>query len=398
LGGRAPLLAAAASSLVAFVALAAAFWIGTNTNGGHASEPGWAAAVGEAGSWKALPLLVLAIGAVLLVRGHVAETRFLLVAVLGAGVLMYAARITLQALGADDDGGRLSDFPSGHTAAATAFLGAVMVLVWNAWRDTRVRALAAGGAVAGVVVMGWARVASGGHTALDVAGGVALGIGWLAVCLLVLPPDETRPLNRRHVLWALLAVGLCGFVFLAVMYDHEPLTTLDQDIAERVAESTPAWLESLARPFSWLGGWIGLIALGVAASVVLVLERAWRDLAFFLTAFLGSQLVVAVLKDGFDRPRPHAGSAVALPDSAAFPSGHATAGVASLGAVAVLAAERLPSQRARALLWSTFVVLGAAVGVSRIVLNVHFVTDVLAGWSLGLAWLAACLLVRDAAR
>jgi undecaprenyl-diphosphatase len=89
---------------------------------------------------------------------------------------------------------------------------------------------------------------------------------------------------------------------------------------------------------------------------------------------------------------------VALPDSAAFPSGHATAGVASLGAVAVLAAERLPSQRARALLWSTFVVLGAAVGVSRIVLNVHFVTDVLAGWSLGLAWLAACLLVRDAAR
>ena len=227
-------------------------------------------------------------------------------------------------------------------------LGALAVLAWNAWSDARGRALATAVAVAGVVVIGWARVASGGHTVLDVAGGVALGIGWLAVCLIVVPPSETRPLAREPVLWALCAVGLGGFVFLALLYDHEPLATLDRDVAARVAESMPAWLETCARPFSWLGGWIGLVGLGVAAGLALVLERAWRDLAFFLTAFLGSQLVVAVLKEGFDRPRPHSGSAVPLPDSSSFPSGHATAGVASLGAIAVLASERLScSVRAR---------------------------------------------------
>ena len=198
-------------------------------------------------------------------------------------------------------------------------------------------------------------------------------------------------------LWVLLLAGLAGFVALAVLYDHEPLASVDANVAEWVSGDLPGWVEWVARPFSWVGGWIGLTALGVAAAVVLVHERAWFDLAFFAAAYLGSQLVVALLKEWFDRPRPDVGSSVPLPESAAFPSGHATAGVASLGALAVLAAERLP-RRARAWLWAAVVVLGTAIGLSRIALNVHFVTDVLAGWCLGLAWLAACLLGREAIR
>lgn len=196
----------------------------------------------------------------------------------------------------------------------------------------------------------------------------------------------------------LLAAGLLGFVALAVLYEREPLATVDGDVAEWVASDLPGWVEWLARPLSWLGGWIGLTALGVAAAVLLVRERAWLDLAFFAATYLGSQLVVALAKEWFDRPRPDVGSAVPLPDSAAFPSGHATAGVASLGALAVLATERLASRRARTWLWAAVVVLGIAIGLSRIALNVHFVTDVLAGWCLGLAWLAACLLGREALR
>lgn len=181
-------------------------------------------------------------------------------------------------------------------------------------------------------------------------------------------------------------------------YEHDPLEAIDEETATWAAESMPTVLELAARPLSWIGGWIGLTAVGVVAGFLLVRERAWLDFAFFLTAFVGSQLVVRLLKDVFDRPRPAAGSAVELPSSSSFPSGHAAAGVASIGALAVLAAERFPSRRSRVWLWSSAVALGVAIGLSRIALNVHFVTDVIAGFSLGLAWLAACLLARDLLR
>ena len=170
---------------------------------------------------------------------------------------------------------------------------------------------------------------------------------------------------------------------------------MDVDVATWVATNLPHVLELAARPFSWLGGWIGLTVLGAAMAFVLVRERAWADLVFLTAALLGSNLAVSLLKTWFDRERPDVAPAVPLPASASFPSGHAAEGIAGLGALAVLAAERLPDRRARTWLWVAVVVAGVAVGLSRIALGVHYVTDVLAGWCFGLAWLAGCLLVRE---
>jgi undecaprenyl-diphosphatase len=203
-------------------------------------------------------------------------------------------------------------------------------------------------------------------------------------------------MRRRRALSGVVAVGLAGFVALAVLYDRSPLAALDEKVATWVAGSMPAWAEWVARPFSWIGGWFGITALCVVVLVVLARERAWVDLAFFGAVVVGSQAAVAILKAWSDRPRPDAGAAVPLPVSAAFPSGHAAAGAAAFGAAAVLATERIPDHRRRVRIWSATVALGLAIGLSRVVLNVHYVTDVLAGWCLGLAWLAACLLVRDA--
>ena len=193
-------------------------------------------------------------------------------------------------------------------------------------------------------------------------------------------------------------VALAAFAALAFGYDREPLSTMDANVAEWVATSLPRGLELAARPFSWLGGWVGITVLTTVAVVLLARERNWLDVAFVLVVVVGSQEAVAFLKAWFDRPRPDAGPAVPLPDSAAFPSGHAASGVAVFGAFTILLAERIPSPRARMYLWIGAVIVGVAVGLSRIALNVHYVTDVLAGWCFGLAWLAACLLARDRLR
>jgi undecaprenyl-diphosphatase len=203
--------------------------------------------------------------------------------------------------------------------------------------------------------------------------------------------------TSRRALWALVG-GLAGFALLAAAYHHDPVASIDRRIAERLADGVPGVVESAALVTSWLGGTTGLVILGTLLAALLVREAAWLDLVFLVVAFVGSQLAVAQLKEVFERPRPPYGSAVPLPDSFSFPSGHAGGGVAAFGAAAVLVSERLTSPRARAAVWAAACALAVASGLSRIALNVHYLSDVLAGWCFGLAWLAACVLARDLVR
>lgn len=181
-------------------------------------------------------------------------------------------------------------------------------------------------------------------------------------------------------------------MLLATAYDLNPLAAVDREVPEWVAANMPAWAEWIARPFSWLGGWIGLTPIAVGLVLILLLTRRFFDAVWAAVTIGGIQLVTAIVKETFDRPRPHEGSAVPLPSSDSFPSGHASGAVVTFGVLAALGVERWP-ERAR-MFWSAAAVLAVAGGASRVALNVHYLTDVLAGFSLGLAWLAGALLVR----
>jgi len=159
-----------------------------------------------------------------------------------------------------------------------------------------------------------------------------------------------------------------------------------------VGRPLDARLGGVDRAGAVLGGWIGVTVI-VGVVVVWLARRGALALgALLIVVALGGQLLNSVAKDGYDRPRPTAGSPIELPSSSSFPSGHAMTGIAVFGLLGLLLARELPSHGRRATAIAAGFVLGALIGASRVVLDVHFLTDVLGGAALGLAWLAACLL------
>ena len=157
-------------------------------------------------------------------------------------------------------------------------------------------------------------------------------------------PSSGRPAYARlggptRLLVALLAGALVVYAAVAAdVVNAGPLSEVDVDVATWVARSMPTWAEWLARPFTWLGGFLGLTAV-VAAAVTWLLARGARgEAALLVTVAIGIQLIVVASKNGYDRPRPDVGSAIALPSSFSFPSGHAANGIAVLGLLGLIAA------------------------------------------------------------
>jgi undecaprenyl-diphosphatase len=194
-------------------------------------------------------------------------------------------------------------------------------------------------------------------------------------------------------LLVVLAVALLVYAVVAADVVHSGrLAEVDGEVATWVAGSMPAWADWMARPFTWLGGFVGLTAVVTVAAVWLLYRRARIEAALLVVVAVGIQALVFTGKAGYGRPRPDVGSAIALPSSLSFPSGHAANGIAVLGLLGILAATRARTRAQSIALVCAGFGLGVLIGASRVVLNVHYVTDVVAGAFLGLAWLVTCLL------
>jgi undecaprenyl-diphosphatase len=190
-----------------------------------------------------------------------------------------------------------------------------------------------------------------------------------------------------------LVAALVAYAAIAAdVVEGGRLSSLDDDISAWVARSMPSVAEWLARVFSWIGGWVG-VTIVIASVAVWLVHRGEAGLGVLLIVVaLGGQLINSVAKAGYDRPRPTDGSPIDLPSSSSFPSGHALTGIAVFGLLGLLLARELPTRGGRIAAIAAGFAFGALIGASRVILNVHFLTHVLAGAALGLAWLAACLL------
>ena len=138
-----------------------------------------------------------------------------------------------------------------------------------------------------------------------------------------------------------------------------------------------------------LGG--GSAGLGVVmlASCVLAWRRGGRRwLAFLVGTYVGTELLFWTMKVVVDRPRPPLSLQFATAGSASYPSGHTAIATAVAASLAV-AASRTARPLLRRSAVAGLVALPVVVGVSRIALGVHWLTDVIGGALLGLGWVLA---------
>ena len=187
---------------------------------------------------------------------------------------------------------------------------------------------------------------------------------------------ETFLAHPAHALWA--AGGMLALVVLiAILVPAGPLGP-DRSWSEAMHHLETPLLTDLALVFNWLGRGVGRALALTLVGLVLLRRRRWLALAAFAVAESLAPLLSTLLKVLVDRARPPDG--LVHPVGAAFPSGHAT--YAGATSVALVLLFTTPGTRRR---WSWALASLGVVGMawSRTYLQVHWLTDVIAGALLG---------------
>lgn len=133
----------------------------------------------------------------------------------------------------------------------------------------------------------------------------------------------------------------------------------------------------------------------------LLLRRRQRILCtVWALGLIGNGLLIEGLKRYFGRERPSFEQPFLVEPNFSFPSGHSVNSVVLYGLLAYVCSRTVWQYKPfhRHLLFWSITFLGVLIGTSRLVLGVHYPTDVLAGWSVGAAWLAFLILVAELLR
>lgn len=163
---------------------------------------------------------------------------------------------------------------------------------------------------------------------------------------------------------------------------------LDQSIALRTATNV-----KILTAFTHLGGPLGMTI--IASLITIALTIAWRSrtpLVLMVIGVAGSLLMTTVGKQLVGRVRPPQVDAVPpFETSPSFPSGHTLNSTVIAGLVAYLVLRRIHSAWARTLTVVIAVGWAVSMGLSRVFLGHHWLTDVAVGWTLGLAWIGVVI-------
>jgi undecaprenyl-diphosphatase len=215
-------------------------------------------------------------------------------------------------------------------------------------------------------------------------------------------PDTTQSTRLLSTALGLGLLAAAAALVLFTWFGREVLEgevlAFDEHLRALVPGLASPGLTVLMRAASFYGGPIVLVPLALLAAGVFLLKGWTRGALLVAVTLAGAGLLSWLLKFSFARVRPGSFFNYPLPGSPSFPSGHALFAASVFGGLAALLTARIRSRLLRVAVWIVALSLILLVGISRIYLGVHYPSDVVAGYAIGLVWVTAVALGDRLAR
>lgn len=196
-----------------------------------------------------------------------------------------------------------------------------------------------------------------------------------------------------HLTIGVLVILLAGWCFSEIAENLGPTTAqvaLDQRVTNWFHAHARAQLTVVARAITFCGSVGFVAAVSLACAVYFAARRAWNRFIALLATVLGGSLLNILLKHFFHRHRPVLENPLVTLSSFGFPSGHTMGATLLYGLLALIALRFVKRAGTRIALVTGAIVLIALIGLTRIYLGAHFLSDVLGAIAIGVAWLALC--------
>ncbi|MCA1655890.1 MAG: phosphatase PAP2 family protein [Pseudonocardiaceae bacterium] len=205
---------------------------------------------------------------------------------------------------------------------------------------------------------------------------------------------------RRRVLSGVAVVAVLALAAVVLTYavvGRDALAGVDGGSRDWViAHRTPVLTEVMVNA-SRLGSTPSLVVIALLVATLLVWRGRKADSVLVVASTTGVLLLGPLLKYVVERPRPAPADQLVLVISSSYPSGHSLNTMAVFGLLTVLAVREWPGWRGTAPVAIGTLLIGT-VGLSRVYLGVHWASDVLGGWLIGLLWLTLSLTVEHVVR
>ncbi len=197
-----------------------------------------------------------------------------------------------------------------------------------------------------------------------------------------------------HLTAGIILSGVFVWVFGGITEDiltGDPLVLVDRWVLAHVLYFRTPFVTSVMIFITRLGGPAVIAAVSIIVTAVLLIKRKFYQFAGYIAAMAGSSLLVLVLKEAVHRARPISGASLVWAPGWSFPSSHAMMSMVMYGMVAYFIIRDMKSWRSRVFISTAFAFLVFLIGMSRIYLQVHYLSDILAGFTGGLFWLTVCV-------